>query len=204
MKARINICLVLLAALAAPLFTGCKPTEKNYKAAYDIALKKRQQESGDASDRSEGHRLISDDGPRTIEVAGREWHYSVINLSPADGQTVSGAGKSKTSHPDKPASPDTKAETRLANASDENKWVVAVSRYRMPTNARSQVSDLIDQGFSSALVMRDASDRYYSVAGRFASLEDAAQCAVRLAAKLSQTAFVGFDGEPLLIENPHR
>lgn len=202
MKARINICVVLLAALAAPLFTGCKPTEKNYKAAYDVALKKRQQESGDASERSEGHRLITDDGPRTIAAAGREWHYSVINLSQADGAAA--GGKSVGTRPDKPASPDAAVKTQLTESSDENKWVVAVSRYRMPTNARSQVADLLSQGFSGALVMKDASDRYYSVAGRFATLEEAGRCALRLTAKLAATAFVGFDGEPLLIENPLR
>ena len=74
----------------------------------------------------------------------------------------------------------------------------------MPTNARSQVADLIPQGFKGALVMKDASDRYYAVAGRFATLEEAGRCALHLTAKLAATAFVGFDGEPLLIENPLR
>lgn len=203
MKTRIHICALLLAALAASLFAGCKPTEKNYKAAYDVALKKRQQESGDATDRSEGHRLITDDGARTIGAAGREWHYSVINLSPTDGASTV-KGKSPGTRTDKPAAPDAVAETRLTKSDDENKWVVAVSRYRMPTNARSQVADLLSQGFSGALVMKDASDRYYAVAGRFATLEEAGRCALRLTAKLAATAFVGFDGEPLLIENPLR
>lgn len=33
--------IVISAAMAALMLVSCKPTEKNYKAAYDAALKKR-------------------------------------------------------------------------------------------------------------------------------------------------------------------
>ena len=58
-----------------PVLCGCKPTEKNYRAAYDAALKKREMSVGDP--RAEGHRVISIDGPRTVNVGDRS--YALIS-----------------------------------------------------------------------------------------------------------------------------
>lgn len=56
----------MMAAVAAMALTGCKPTEKNYRAAYDAALNKRQQTQ--AALDADG--LISEDAPRLRVVQG--------------------------------------------------------------------------------------------------------------------------------------
>lgn len=65
-KKRQIVCLSLVSAVIAPLLWSCKPTEKNYKAAYDVAVKKREMNAD--GERAEGHRVISVDGPRTVNV----------------------------------------------------------------------------------------------------------------------------------------
>lgn len=199
------MCLGLLAA--------CKPTEKNYKAAYDVAVQKRQQESSDASLRSEGHRLITDMAPRTINAAGRDWNYIVMAMAP-DNSTASDAkipaapskaGTDKKPELSKKPQPATAtAPTSVESSPEAGKWIVAVSRFRMPTNARSQVADLRSEGFEKAGVMKDASGQYYAVAGCFATLEQAGACAQKLTETFADAAFVGLDAAPLIIENIRR
>ena len=58
--------LILLFAIF--ILVGCKPTEKNYKAAYDAAVAKREKSNTEAMLAADG--LISDDGPVKKVIAG--------------------------------------------------------------------------------------------------------------------------------------
>ncbi|MDE7180103.1 MAG: hypothetical protein K2N88_02760 [Muribaculaceae bacterium] len=59
---------LISAALVALIFVGCKPTEKNYKAAYDSALAKREQAAAEQMRPASG--LLSDDGPTMRVIEG--------------------------------------------------------------------------------------------------------------------------------------
>lgn len=172
-KKRQIVCLSLVSAVIAPLLWSCKPTEKNYKAAYDVAVKKREMSAD--PERAEGHRVISVDGPRMVSVGNRVYALVTDFLKSTD---------------------------ESATPAPQPHYRVAVGRYQMPTNARAQVADLRGNGYPDAELMRDGKDRYYVVAAGFDRLEDAAACVKSLMEKFPSTMFVGLDGNPLIIEHP--
>lgn len=61
---------IVIISLAALVLTGCKPTEKNYKAAYEAALSKRQTTNTDADIPQVGM-LTNDNAPKPTEVNGQ-------------------------------------------------------------------------------------------------------------------------------------
>ena len=62
---------------------SCKPTEKNYKAAYDAALGKRQQSDLDIP--IPGGTLLVDGSPRKVTVNGDSVYISNEKLKSEDG-----------------------------------------------------------------------------------------------------------------------
>ncbi|MGM9816287.1 MAG: hypothetical protein ACI304_04430 [Lepagella sp.] len=60
------------AALLLTILVGCKPTEQNYKAAYDAALAKREQAAIEQMRPATG--LLSDDGPQ-MRIIGADTVY---------------------------------------------------------------------------------------------------------------------------------
>lgn len=58
------------ALCALLIFTGCKPTEKNYRSAYEIALQKKEKEKAAADPEEEG--MIRTDAPRTEKYNGTQ------------------------------------------------------------------------------------------------------------------------------------
>lgn len=72
-----------MAAVMACGLWGCKPTEKNYKAAYDAALNKRQQVDPDIQ--IPGGTLLVDGAPRKILVNGDSVYISNEKLKFEDG-----------------------------------------------------------------------------------------------------------------------
>lgn len=60
--------IAISAAFAALIFVGCKPTENNYRKAYDAAQAKREQAAAEQMRPATG--LLSDDGPELRIVDG--------------------------------------------------------------------------------------------------------------------------------------
>ena len=170
-KIAIPSLLVITLLLAA----GCKPTEKNYKAAYDVALGKRKAVEAEMAEAAGGHEVISLDGPRRITAGGVEMNMVSEFLRMADK--------------DEPLPP------------PALRYRVAAGRYRMPTNARAQMQTLSGEGFTP-LLMADGEGRYYAVAGCFATPGEAAACVARLRKLFKAASFVGLDGDPLVVESP--
>lgn len=99
------------------ILTGCKPTEKNYKAAYDAALSKRQAEESDPDLNlpAGGYQRLDEPGKK--EIDGKSYSYQFLRLKPLDeNQKLS-------------------------------PFNVAVAVYKMPTNCNSQVGDLVSEGY---------------------------------------------------------
>lgn len=66
------------------VLAGCKPSEKNYRAAYDVAVAKRQK---DAPDTSAGlGDAVRDDAPARREVDGKTVWVRTEPLSRVDAQ----------------------------------------------------------------------------------------------------------------------
>lgn len=74
--------------MAALMFVGCKPTEKNYKAAYDAALSRRQEVAQEQMRPASG--LLSDDGPQMRVVDGDTVYVLRERLRMPDGTRVPG------------------------------------------------------------------------------------------------------------------
>lgn len=70
------------------MFVGCKPTEKNYKSAYDAAIAKREQAAAEQMRPATG--LLSDDGPKMRVLAGDTIFVSQERLRMPDGGKVPG------------------------------------------------------------------------------------------------------------------
>ncbi|MBD5358466.1 MAG: hypothetical protein HDR88_16015 [Bacteroides sp.] len=114
-----KILFVAIVLSGSILLPSCKPTEKNYKAAYDAALAKRQAEEHDADLNlpAAGFTRIGD--PEKKEINGKQYDYLFLRLSPLNAD----------------------AEIKPYN--------VAVAVYKMPTNCEAQVKDLQAAGYKA-------------------------------------------------------
>lgn len=151
------------------LLTGCKPTENNYKAAYEAARSKREAVDVDAGVLSGGHKIISTDGPKTHTVDGREVRYRVMVIKPEGDVDI----------------------TRMP-------YRVAVAQWSMPTNARSQAADLRQEGMNS-FIAKDSKDRWWTIVGAYDTFDEAARAAIAFADTHPGFSYIGLDGEPLVI-----
>lgn len=70
---------------ALTMLWSCKPTEKNYKAAYDAAVSKREKADADIEIPAGG--LQSLDGPRRMPVDGDTVYYQHERLRMPEGDT---------------------------------------------------------------------------------------------------------------------
>lgn len=80
--------LFIGAAFAALMFAGCKPTENNYRAAYDAALAKRREAAEQQMRPATG--LLDDEGPQMRVLAGDTVFVLSGRLSRLDGSRPEG------------------------------------------------------------------------------------------------------------------
>lgn len=149
---------------------GCKPTEKNYKEAYDVALQKRKAASTDAD---------------IVIPAGALHKIGEPMVKVVDGDTI----KIAVEH--------LKFEGGREDAM--KKWNVAVAKYKMPTNCASQTNNLFSEGYKAFYVL-NPEGYYYVIAGSFDTLDEAKNFAGEYISRHKSTTFVGLSGSPLLIE----
>lgn len=93
---------------------ACKPTEQNYKNAYDIALKKKEQQKQSADGTVKDFTAVA--GPHKEKVGNREVYVSDVRVKTVDKDS----------------------------APDEGRLGVAISKFGMITNARRQANDLLE------------------------------------------------------------
>lgn len=80
--------IIISAVVAALIFVSCKPTEKNYKAAYDAAKAKREAAAAEQMRPATG--LLSDDGPQLRIVDGDSIFVLRERLRLPDGSRLPG------------------------------------------------------------------------------------------------------------------
>jgi len=108
--------------LMALTVTSCKPTESNYRAAYDAAQEKRKA-AADADMYLPAGGLQTIDGPSIRVVNGDSVYVTSERL---------------------------RFEGGMEN--EMRRWSVAVAKYKMPTNCSSQTGNLLSEGYKSFFV----------------------------------------------------
>ncbi|MDE5745074.1 MAG: SPOR domain-containing protein [Paramuribaculum sp.] len=137
--------IYIAAAIAAIAFTGCKTTEANYRAAYEIA--KQKQENAD------------EDGP-----AAKLQQFAAPKETVADGITLMMHTEPVGFIADGGAT----RETLL-------KYNVVVGRFRQLFNARQMRARLIAAGYDNACVVSTRDAGYYVIAETCATAAEAAK-----------------------------
>lgn len=145
------------------IMTACKPSEKNYKLAYETARQIEREGLDDGV-----FELMQQDAlPPMVRVMGDsvrvkrvalKWYYT-------------------------PAGVDSGKPIQPAN------YNVAVSMFKMPTNAKAQADAIAQEGYRSC-VMLHRNDTYYVIAGAVETLDSAA----RLSSKYLSTHSSGYVG----------
>lgn len=178
-----NIRLYVPVALMALIMLGggCKPTERNYREAYDAAIAKREKAEADIFIPEGG--LESLDGPRTKKVGDITVYYEVKSLRWTQPADVPEGGNVRKDAPRPQA------------------FNVAVGLYKMAVNAASQVDLLTSKGYSGAFPAHVGKDENYAVAASFPTLEEAAAFAAAFLKDNKGMNYVGLPGAPVVIES---
>ena len=151
--------------------TSCKPTEKGYKSAFDAALNKREAVKADIDRNVAVSEFQSVDGAQLKEIDGVKVYVLNQRLRPAEeGMALPGS------------------------------YNVAVGKYKMITNCRSQANDLKAEGYD-AFPAKDTDGMYYTVAGSFATLSEAEKFTQEYQ-KNKDRAYVGLPSAPVIIFSP--
>ncbi len=162
--------LVLLVGLA-----GCKPTENNYRAAYDAALGKRQSAEADKDLRGDGHQVISLDGPQRVKSSPEEGAVEVW----LDRQRLKPIGE---------GAPEPRP-----------RYLVAVGVYSMGANAAALTERLRKDGLQ-AYPARAKDDRIWVVVPGGGTLAEAAATVEGLKGRYPEMPWTGLPGEPVVVE----
>lgn len=151
---------------------GCKPTEKNYQAAYEVAQNKKKAEGAPDPDMvlpATGLKRL--DAPRTLEVDGENLNVKHIFIKYA------GQGEAPVIE----------------------RYNVAVGKFKMPTNALALTEDLVANKYNAFPV--EGNDGYfYVIGGSFENLNEVATFVKEYNARHQPSQLVGLDGEALVIE----
>lgn len=150
---------------------ACKPTEKNYQAAYEVAQKKKIAEKTDSDMAIPAGGLQHLDAPFQKDVNGKKVNVKHI--------FIKFAGKGE------------KPEMRRYN--------VAVAKYKMSTNAMAQTEDLLGQSYN-AFPVEGVDGNFYVIAASLPTIEEAAGFVTEYMKKYKPEQIVGLDGAPLIIE----
>lgn len=161
---------LIIPALLLLMLVGCKPTEKNYREAYDKAYEAAQRRTATEMESVSGQRIERMDGPR-VEIVNGDTLYvgkEIVKAFEADTLTPSG------------------------------KTAVAVARFTQPTNARRLVKDLLPK-YKEAFIATDGRDSYYVVIKRVADLNEAADAIHVFKSLEPNYPFIGLGGQPLIV-----
>lgn len=133
----------LLSVLLGIAFSGCKPTEKGYQAAYDAAKSKREAAVADLGVDLPKGSFQQVDGPQLKEVDGVKVYVLNERLKPAD----------------------------FVMELPDN-YNVAIGKYKMITNCKAQAETLLSNGYH-AFPAQNTEGAFYTIAGSFHTLSEA-------------------------------
>lgn len=161
--------------LLVMLLPACKPTEANYKSAYDAALQKRNQKDPDEDILFGGHKQASPLGSVEQEVGG-----SVMQVLYAPCTLI---------NPDSIAS--------------SNHYRVAIARYRMEANALAHAERLSAEGEKGVAVAKLGDERFIVIAYSAPSLSEAGEWLAARIKSFPESKWIGMiPPEPMILISP--
>lgn len=140
---RLTIAAALLALAAA--FTACKPSEKNYRQAYERTLEGRG--DGDYLDSTIYNKFRVQGRPAFVTVGADTLHYRIERIGYTKGEG---------------ATPSTAARYQLI-----------VGQFKQIFNAREMRRRMIDGGYKNAFIIQTGEPLYYVAALSEANAPDA-------------------------------
>lgn len=158
----------IIIAFTITIFAGCKPTEQNYKRAYDAAQQGRNQRP--STDSELGMPALTPiDAPRrqiidTDSVYVRHEPLRIHGQAPQSGLL---------------------------------RINVAVGKYKMTANALSDVEALRRDGFDSFL-LSDSSGEFYVIAGTANTLQEGVALLKSFKRRYPDRKYLGLPGEPVI------
>lgn len=150
--------------------SGCKPSERNYRAAYDVATAKTERENEERRELNEAMGLENGvlqevDGFRIERLADRDVWTRHINMAAADSVGA---------------------------------FSVSVARFKMPANAEALSADLRTEGFPAARTGRSGEEWYVLIA-EGDSPDKIFEIGDRFRHKFPDFHYVGQPGQAILI-----
>lgn len=127
---------ILLMAAAATLATGCKPTEKNYRQAYEVAKAKKDYVDPDTEILTGGHKLLEEESSNWKIIGTDTLQVQHFHLKPADGVWP-----------------------------EEGPYRLAVAMFKMDTNSKSLLADISKKGTMKPVIATDGKERHFIIAG---------------------------------------
>lgn len=156
---------------AAVAMTACKPTEKNYRNAYEAAKSKREQKDPDEALLTGGHRLLSEAASNWRVVGGDSLQLQHILLTPTEGYSWNGTGP----------------------------YRLAVAQFSMSTNAEAAIKD-IKRGKLNPVVAKTGKGNLFIIAGSATTPDSLATTLQTFRSENPEFQFIGLEGEkPLII-----
>lgn len=158
--------------LIAFTFTACKPTEKNYQAAYDAAKNKREQKDPDDLLLTGGHRLLSEESTNWKVIGNDSLQIQHVRVRPAEGYVWPQSGP----------------------------YRLAVSLYKMNTNAKAAINDLKKSGSLTPVIAETGNGKHYIIAGSATDADSLGNVLRTFRRENPDFRYIGLDGErPLII-----
>lgn len=160
--------LLLLTLLSG--LGGCKPTEKNYRSAYDVAREKRERDERERAARQEemgmtGSAILDQDGVTTVNIDGRDVYARHLNFARAD------------------------------SVAD---YAVSVATFRMSSNAIAMAADLASGGYPETRALKSG-ERWFLIIGSDSTPAGALGIADGFAASRPDWQYVGQPGIIMVI-----
>ena len=168
MNIKINSTLFSISLLAL-LAVGCKPTEKNYQAAYEKAHQAAERKAQEQLQGTDGRVLEVMDGPRVQTIEGEPVYVATHRVKPMESVDPSPGNTG-----------------------------VAVACFSMPTNARRLLEEMKGE-YPDAFIATNGDDRYYIVIGRAHSNQDAMPLIRAFREANPDYAYFGLGGHPILL-----
>ncbi len=132
-------------AIASLAISGCKTSEENYKAAYEIARQKKEDASGVGRELSD--KMNKEAIDKRIIVDGDSLPMNTVNV---------------------------KVAAQSIDPAEVKQYSIVINGFKQVFNAKSQVARLKSAGYAGAFLLENADALYYVVAGSYATAEEAA------------------------------
>ncbi len=151
-------------SLAASISTGCKPSEKHYREAYETTIKARHTGEDEYLDSVARAAMQTGGRPVVTHIGDSTLQYRIEWIRPAVDKTSASAAQPKTTPTHAtPGRPSPSAKP----------YCIIVGQFKQRFNAREMCTRLQGYGYAHAMVFQSSEPRYFVAADTVSSPEAA-------------------------------